>query len=207
MGKYDPIDYKPISTEPNTFGRPRQKMWGVFIVNEYTQSNGKQVGVNFKIDDKFKTTSQRVFSVGNTKVRVNLEAEVDFATIDSSITNKPATGPAGEMIYKYTEVLNATAISTGMEWDSGASSNYPAYNAKDVYGNNTSNAKELWYYYEQIYNTKWSLVKLTSNIQEAKSLVNDWLRMPEIDPKSRPYAGISSIMITEIVPADSVIEL
>lgn len=205
MGKYDPVAYQPISAEPNTFGRPRQKMWGVFLANYYNQSNGTQVGINFKVNDKFKSVSGEKYTwsidAANKEVKLNTDAEIDFDTIDETITQKPESGPAGEEILKYTTVrrYGAPVVKQNYSSTEGYSN---VYDAKDII-----NGKEFWYYYEQVYTTKWTLIKLTSNIQEAKSLVNDWLRMPEISTTSRPYAGISSIMITEIVPADSVIEL
>lgn len=205
MGKYDPVAYQPISTEPNTFGRPRQKMWGVFLANYYNQSNGTQVGINFTVNDKFKSVSgeKYTWSEDDTgkQVKLDTDAEIDFATINDSITQKPESGPAGETIFKYTTVRRYGAPIKKQNYSSNDGYSN-VYDAKDII-----NGKEFWYYYEQVYTTKWTLIKLTSNIQEAKSLVNDWLRMPEISTTSRPYAGISSIMITEIVPADSVIEL
>jgi hypothetical protein len=183
---YEPIAYKSLVNEDNTFGRPRQKMWGVFIMGEYSEKQGDLIPLNA---ESIKTAKINIKVEGDNSIKM---AEAWVKGYDPSIT-VPETGPQGEEV----ESFSYSALVDGAQ-SKGASSGYPLYAAEDVL-----DGKSIKFYYTVLKTITWDLVLLTGNIQEAKIKVNDWLRMP--DP-SRERTGINSVMLCEIVPADTVVE-
>jgi hypothetical protein len=50
----------------------------------------------------------------------------------------------------------------------------------------------------------WEIVLTTNDLQEAKEKINDWLREP---PVGHTRTGLNNVILTEIVPIDSNIEI
>lgn len=208
MGNFDPVDFKSLVNDPNTFGRPRQKMWGVFIISGYTESPGTLVPLNFSA----KTTAQNGLQLekqvygypeGTTYM---YSASVRYQPIANYVplTNPPATGPEGEQIKTY-KVRNGLKFGSVKVGDfNGYNGNLPMYPNSDIYGD-----VDIYYYNEIIKTISWDLVLVTPDLHKAKDKLNDWLRAPEVGTGSqaRPKIGIDSVMICEIIPSDSVIEL
>ncbi|QXN70277.1 hypothetical protein INTERNEXUS_237 [Bacillus phage vB_BspM_Internexus] len=199
MGRFDPVTYKSLANNDNTFNRLRQKTWGVFIVSEYKESIGEPVPINassmkddytlFGIESS--NIAKRDYSIKGYKPDVDI----------------PKTGPEGEEIISITNVsiLKDGAVQLGTKRILNGSyyvDNKPYYADSDVLYDNV----KIYYYYSKVKDYSWNLVLLTKSLQEAKDKVNDWLRLPEIG-STYPIAGINSVMITEIIPSDSIIEL
>ncbi|PTU25747.1 hypothetical protein DA469_22145 [Bacillus subtilis] len=199
MGRFDPVAYKSLANEDNTFNKLRQKTWGVFIVSEYKETDGEPVPVNASSMKEEYT----LFGIESSNL-----AKKDYSIKDydpNAII--PKTGPEGEEIKTILNVSilkdGATKLGTKRILDGSIfRDNQPYYADSDLLYDNV----KIYYYYSKVKDYSWNLVLLTKSLQEAKDKVNDWLRLPEIG-SNYPLAGINSIMITEIVPSDSIIEL
>jgi hypothetical protein len=206
MGNFDPVDFKSLVQDPNTFGRPRQKMWGVFIISGYTESPGTLVPLNFSVKGEIIPEWEKQIYAHKEGISDHYFRATRFQPIGNytPLATPPDEGPEGEVIVKY-EIKNALklgAVSTGSF--SGYYGTYDIYANADIIGDAT-----LYYYNEIVKTISWDLVLLTPDIHKAKDKLNDWLRAPEVGSGStaRPKIGIDSVMICEIIPSDSVIEL
>jgi hypothetical protein len=201
MGNFDPVPYTSLVADPNTFGRPRQKVWGVFIISGYSESDGALVPINYTSGDHMKST--KTFATA-TKGPLN---HYDIKNFDPNATI-PATGPENEVIQskKLVSILKDGAVSTGTRQIYMGS--WAGWKTYDLYAETDVIATEveLKYYFAKVKTIAWDLVLLTRDQNEAKAKLNQWLREPEIST-TRPLVGIDSVMICEIIPADSIIEL
>lgn len=215
---FTPVSYSSLVTEPNTFGRPRQKIWGVFIIASYATSVGKLHALNFTskedITPIFPTSSKNAYldnhSTKTDFTRMFMESQLKSIDYKYDFT-PPAIGPKGEEIKK-TSAYNgdvhvikdgATMIREGTY--PGEDYGFPVYRASDAVYTGEVN----FYYYNEVVETiSWDLVLLTKDINEAKDKLNDWLRKPDTSGSpARPKIGIDSVIICEVVPADTIIEL
>jgi hypothetical protein len=212
MGKFDAIPFKSLVNDPNSFKRPRQKLWGVFIISGYTESQGDLVPLNYISYDsninynfgieKDDGNGNKYTEYSSSSYRKNL-----IGYDENYVPPQDMLGPEGEKILsmKGNFLINGAKelrIVDKIRINNYWLSNVPIFNDKDLLKDIT-----LYYYYKIVKTISWDLVLLTSNLQEAKDLVNEWLRKPEYDRTNRPRIGIDSVMLTEIIPSDSIIEV
>jgi hypothetical protein len=199
MGNFDPVSYSSLVADPNTFGRPRQKVWGVFIISGYSESDGDLMPLNYTSGDINKPS-------GKTVATDTLGPLTPYKIVGYNATATiPATGPEGETVRKKTgvSIIKEGAVPTGTRtlYNYYGSYTVDKYAEADV----TPNV-ELSYYFAKVKTIAWDLVLLSRDLGEAKAKLNQWLREPEVST-TRPLVGIDSVMICEVIPADSIIEL
>jgi hypothetical protein len=202
MGNFDPVVYTSLVNEDNTFMRPRQKRWGVFIISGYSEADGDVVPLNFE------SVSGGVVSPEGEQVGAETGGPFTVYDVEGYVPDAeiPELGPENEVIRTRAGVsmLKEGAESYGMKKYYTWGGNYytrPAYADADFLYKDV----ELFYYFAKVKTIAWDLVLLTGNLQEAKDKMNQWLRQPETG-SNRPLVGINSVMICEIVPADSIVE-
>jgi hypothetical protein len=211
MGKFDAIPFKSLVNDPNSFKRPRQKLWGVFIISGYTESQGDLVTLNY-----ISYNSNNNYHFGIEKDDGNGNKYTEYSSSfyrknligydENYVPPQDMLGPEGEEILsmkgnfliKGAKELRTVNTYIGNYYRY----NVPVFSDKDLLKDIT-----LYYYYKIVKTISWDLVLLTSNLQEAKDLVNEWLRKPEYNATNRPRIGIDSVMLTEIIPSDSIIEV
>jgi hypothetical protein len=199
MGNFDPVSYSSLVADPNTFGRPRQKVWGVFIISGYSESDGDLMPLNYTSGDINKSS-------GKTFATDTLGPLTPYKIVGYNATATiPTEGPEGEMIRskKNISILKDGAEPIGIR---KLYNYYGSYEVDKYAEADVTPTVELFYYFAKVKTIAWDLVLLSRDLGEAKAKLNQWLREPEIST-TRPLVGIDSVMICEIIPADSVIEL
>jgi hypothetical protein len=191
--EFNSVPYKSLVNSGNTFNQPRQKTWGVFIINDYTEVNGDLVTLNYDTVG----SAQWSYIYSDTGKR---ETGYTYPVKGYKSDYTPPIdmlSPTGEKIIATTDRYIFDVDNPPEELE-GSSAARRYYNESDL------QKVKLYSYTKLIRTTSWDLVLVTRNLQEAKRKMNDWLRQPDT---SRPKVGIDTVIITEIIPADSVVEL
>jgi hypothetical protein len=190
--EFKSVPYKSLVNDSNTFNQPRQKTWGVFIINDYTEVKGDVVNLNYdsvgsaEWSHIYTGTSRETGYVYPVK---NFKPEYSLPVDNLSPTGENIASTSERYIYD---------VDNPPEPRSDSTANRKSFNVEDL------KKVKLYSYTKLIRTTSWDLVLVTRNLQEAKRKMNDWLRQPDT---SRPKVGIDTVIVTEIIPADSIVEL